>query len=596
MPDTIESEISVLQADYPRLAGLRDEYLFSMVCLKYFYNDGDFDYRDYSETFADGRDDGGIDLITVAESEESLRLILIQSKLITSLSNTQDVIDVFTKIDQTYRDFVDYRRAGYNARLKRILVHAMSEVEDKSPTINLVLFLSTDISEERKEDIERELERIEALQQYDKQVFYRSDIEEQIKNIKDPIYFVAEDKIKIDRPGNMIKYKDHGLLVSVSANSLKDLYCKYKERGLFEQNYRYFVRNKRIDDSILRSLHEKRDSFWFLNNGIIIGCKDWRPDGQFIKLYDFSIINGCQTTTLIGEYDQAGDDFFIPCKIVKPEDEARFIPFISEIAEASNSQKPISDRDLKSNSPEQRILQRRLQENEPRVYLEVKRGEKLLSTPRKRLLQPWQYLKNDLYGQTILSFYLQAPCTARSNKKKVFADQSTYAKIFRRPVDKPGLVDVLKISAFYQQFVNRKLQERDFSSTTQEVVATHGDFVILALAGFMAKKKRSLVDLRKVSSEQDWELELTNDNLNGALLADLPEEEREEKLSGFFNGMIEEIADLYDSREQEEKTVSNFFKSDSKYRNIILKKIIDHYLRRGAARARDAGYFLELFT
>jgi len=51
--------------------------------------------------------------------------------------------------------------------------------------------------------------------------------------------------------------------------------------------------------------------------------------------------------------------------------------FISEIAEASNSQKPISDRDLKSNRPEQRSLQKKLKESEPKIPERMARGKNI---------------------------------------------------------------------------------------------------------------------------------------------------------------------------------------------------------------------------
>lgn len=179
-----------------------------------------------------------------------------------------------------------------------------------------------------------------------------------------------------------------------------------------------------------------------MNNGIIIGCKDFLLDGDNVKLYDFSIINGCQTTTLIGEYKEAneGHDFWLPCKIVKPSQEKQFETFISSIAESSNSQKPISDRDLKANKKEQKVLQVELQKEEPQVYFEIKRGEQIITPAKRKQLEAWQYIKNDLYGQQILSFHLQMPGTARSGKKKLFGDNSLYRAVFKRHFDKQGIV------------------------------------------------------------------------------------------------------------------------------------------------------------
>ena len=63
--------------------------------------------------------------------------------------------------------------------------------------------------------------------------------------------------------------------------------------------------------------HQYRDNFWFLNNGIIIACTEFEPDGDTIKLHNFSIVNDGQTTQLIGTYKGTNTkEFYIPCKIV----------------------------------------------------------------------------------------------------------------------------------------------------------------------------------------------------------------------------------------------------------------------------------------
>ncbi|MEE8479199.1 MAG: hypothetical protein V3S42_04240 [Candidatus Neomarinimicrobiota bacterium] len=105
MSDYIKSEIKALKQDYPRISGLKQEYLFSLVCLRYFFNDGRFEYSTYQDSFVDGRDDGGIDLITTNEIESQDLVVLIQSKMITSISDSQDLINVFTKMHQTVEDF-----------------------------------------------------------------------------------------------------------------------------------------------------------------------------------------------------------------------------------------------------------------------------------------------------------------------------------------------------------------------------------------------------------------------------------------------------------------------------------------------------------
>jgi len=597
MGDLILREIQIIKDDLPKLSDISNEYLFSLLCFKYFYNNGRLDYKDYADCFVDGKEDGGIDLIAVDESEDQIRLVLVQSKLISNLSNKQDIIDVFTKMDQTFRNFREYKTARYNPRLKRIFKDKFDYVEDQTPVYEFVLFISVLINKDRKNEIRKAIDDIEELNKYQIRIFYEDEIEEQIKNVKEPKFYVTEGRVKFFRDNGIIKYSDNGLLVNVSALSIRDLYDQYRDKGLFEQNFRYFIRNKRIDESINYSLKDKREKFWFLNNGIIIGCKDFVIDGHYVKLYDFSIINGCQTATLIGDFKGRNEDvdFSLPCKIVKPHEQSEFEAFITDIAEASNSQKPISDRDLKSNRREQRELQKALMEEEPKIYIERKRGEKLVSTAKRKQLQEWQYLKNDLYAQIILSFHLQSPGTARSSKKKIFSVTSVYDKIFKRRINKDNIVDILKLNAFYTDYLNNRLRTDGFTSSEQESVATNGRFIILGIAGFMIKVKRDLINIRKISNEEEWESEVTQDNLKDKIFSNFSEENVENRLKGFFNDIIVELTDLYQSREAEEKTVSNFFKTDFKYRTVILKRFVDRWYQEGSARTRDRDYYLEIF-
>ena len=67
-------------------------------------------------------------------------------------------------------------------------------------------------------------------------------------------------------------------------------------------NIRHYIRSRMVDDKINETLHKNRGDFWFLNNGIVIACEDFMIDGSKITLTNFSIVNGGQTTYLIGQY------------------------------------------------------------------------------------------------------------------------------------------------------------------------------------------------------------------------------------------------------------------------------------------------------
>ena len=313
-----------------------------------------------------------------------------------------------------------------------------------------------------------------------------------------------------------------------------------------------------------------------------------------IKLYNFSIVNGAQTTTLIGEYSgkNENEDFYLHCKIVKPRtgNDDAFIRFMSEIAEASNSQKPISDRDLKANRPEQRNLQKMLKEEYPFIYLEIKRGEKI-----KRGVENWQKIKNDELGQYILSFNLQQPGTARSGKRQIFSNDRIYRSVFLRKHSKDNLVDLMKIKEGYNQYVDSQLKEEKFVDIEQESVARNGKFIVMSLIGLFIKHKRNLISFSGFSKDENWILKLQEDNIEDAFInKDYINDDFYLKMNGLFQLIIMELSNLYKQREKEEKNVSNFFKTNNKYNQIIIMHFIDSVFNN-QFRMKEIEKYLEIY-
>jgi len=553
------------------------------------------DTTEFKDCFVDGKNDGGVDLITTNGRDGQNQLVLIQSKYVENIGN-QEIIDVFTKMEQTVNNFLEHRTGGYNARLRRVFKEKKSSLEDEGFDYHFVLFTKFAPDSKRREVIREELDTIDSLKEYQLDIIYGDMLAEQIQNVQEPVRHVKEGRVKYSKNHGVIKYGENGILIDVSANSLRDLYDRYKNHGLFEQNFRYFVRNKRIDDRILQSLHNKRQSFWFLNNGIIIACKDFSIDGDIIKLYEFSIVNGCQTTTLIGDFksENEGNDFVLPCKIVKPDSKTNYDDFVADIGEASNSQKPISDRDLRSNREEQRQLQKRLKEGTPEIYLEIKRGETLLTPARKRNLQPWQYLTNEAYGQYVLAFCYQQPGTARSSKAKVFSDDATYKTIFRSHLENSSIAGILQLNYELSRYTDMAL--KTIADLDQENVLGNGRFIILACIGFLlAAVKRKQIDIKKIVSEDDWEKELTKGSFKGIIFKEPKIGDFETILDSLFSDLVLEISSLYQGRVNEEKTVSNFFKTDKKYRNVILKHLISRYVNN-KMKANELDKYLNIFA
>ena len=588
--DSIDSEIQIFKTELPKINVQSPDYLFTLVCAKYFFHEGHYSFKDYKTSFVDGKNDGGIDLIEVDDSEPEPVLIFCQGKNHQFLANKQDVVDVFTKIHQTITNFKSGKTANYNSTLRRVFTEKYEFVKDSSPKIRLVLFLATEIDDERKRNIATFVESVTELSDYECLLYDGRDIISQIEDIKNPHSYVLEDSIKFCREDHWLRYEEDGLMVNIYASSLRRLYNKHRDSGLFAQNFRYFVKNKKIDDSVIKTLHKRREDFWYLNNGLIIGCQNWIIDGDKISLENFSIVNGCQTTTLIGEYNggNEADDFKIPCKIIKSESKRE--TFISEVAEASNSQKPILDRDLKSNYPEQVQLRRQLAAFDPAIYLEIKRGQ---DQPNKRGKEPWRFIKNDVLGQYYLSFIYQQPGTARSNKSKIFSDTDTYNKLFKRTHDSAMVADILKLALYYSDYQEEKVKSGALS-IDEESVLLSSDKVVLALIGFLVKMKRKLIDMRALHDPEQWATEVSRDDVVGTFL-NFEHPDFDKKLSGLFSRLNVHLCNSYGTHKAEEKNISNFLKTDPKYREKILRYVVKIELDDTYARDLFEESFMGLF-
>lgn len=257
-------------------------------------------------------------------------------------------------------------------------------------------------------------------------VQFADDIVESIKELESRRPTVESGKLKIDEAGNCLYYGDDAVIVNISAFSLKSLYAQYNNNVL-SKNLRYHVPGGGIDKAIEDTIRDYPEDFWFKNNGITIICSSFRLDGKEVKLKDFSIINGGQTTYMIHKSKNVSEElnFYLPCKIIKTigDTEDDKSNFILEIAKATNSQKAIKKVDLKANSPEQvRFAQAMRQAG---VFYQTKRGE---SVPKE---YKEAYKNSDLseVGKLCLSAIFQMPGASR-NKPSTLYEPPYYEFIF----------------------------------------------------------------------------------------------------------------------------------------------------------------------
>lgn len=407
------------------------------------------------------------------------------------------------------------------------------------------------------------------------EIVFGYDIEHEVLEIENPREYVEEAEILVDAGNNYLAYGDEqSLIVNVSAGSLKKLYEDYSYRGLFAQNLRYYVKNAKVDDNIVFSIQEKPENFWYYNNGIIIVCDTYTIRGNVISLKHFSIINGGQTTKLIGETDFSRD-FYVQCKIVKNkyEELEKRLDFIADVAEASNTQKPIKEKDLIANRTEQRLLKKQLAESG--IYCQIKRGEKV---NKKLYPNAWQNTTNEELGQFLLSFTYQKPGTARNNKSSICGNKERYNLIYGKQYNSEFLADLLKIKAFYKQWMNYLKKTDDGDDSYRLGLVNNGMLFMTSIIGALCKIYYHRDYIQRINdcvmSEQRMEIISQHDVDHRIFKWDSDEKERFYELFEYcYRKYYRTGYEFLKTFKEKYNNYSNFTKVNTNYSTYVFKQI-----------------------
>lgn len=405
------------------------------------------------------------------------------------------------------------------------------------------------------------------------------DIEYEIMEIENPKEYVDEAIIKLDAPDNFMRFgTEESLIVNISASSLKNLYEQYGYRGLFAQNLRYYVKNAKIDGNIIESIQEQPENFWYYNNGVILICDDYVIEGDSIIVRNFSIINGGQTTKLVGETEFT-QDFYIQCKIIKNKYEAvdDRLAFIANVAEASNTQKPIKDKDLIANRIEQRLLKKQLAD--VGIFCQIKRGEKV---NKKLYPAAWQNTTNEELGQFLLSFVYQKPGAARGSKASICGNKERYNLLFNKKYNSGLLGDLLKIKTFYKLWANQIKKADDGSDPYKVGLVNNGMFFMTSIIGVVCKiyYRHNLITqiTNSVMSEQKLEVVAQHDIDHPIFRLDL---EKKEQFFALFEYCYTKFYrpgyEFLKSFKEKYNNYSNFTKINNNYTNYVFRQIEFEY-------------------
>lgn len=577
--ELIENELRQIKLEVKEILkrDISDEQAFEFLseelfCLK--ERNGYNPLFDIEMSITNGPNDGGVDFVYY--DEESSKVILGQCKYTKNLK-LNDIITELNKMSTTVENFKISNTGIYNEKLRAELQNALDRLPDGDEgNVEYNIYTISDYDETsimNKIEAEHNTYSKEMVNVYGKDEFITK-IKEKVEKLNT---IEEEFTINIDQANNYLTYSNSsadGIMVNMSSNSLIKMFNKYKDEGLLDMNIRKYVKNKMVDDGIKRNLDKDRSNFWFFNNGIIIACDDYYVDGNTVKIRGFSIVNGGQTTNRIGNYKGSNhEEFFIPCKIICINNKNKNL--FSKVAETTNSQKPIYPRDLKANSPEMKMLQSWL--DKENIYLEIKRGEKKKNKKYK--------IKNDELGQLILSFVYQQPGTARSGKKTIFDNNNYYNKLYKQNYEKDinkkkFITDLIKLNQEYI-YVEEKLKNDTAKYPTklnneQKIILKNAKYIFISLFGISYFLENGDIDLNDIIS--DPEIVTTQDFIYGKFINNYRKDDFEEKITALIVQIIYCLEEIYNRQLSTGSitSVSNLFKTDKKYRELIVRHTLQN--------------------
>ena len=519
--DLIQEKIQSLKSTYPSLRQRADEYVFSALCIKSnLYKNPAFSLNenDYADMIVDGQYDGGVDIMLTDPSSEGSDLVIAQSKYYTSIS-AEDVVNAMTKMALFYKDMMQGHYEQVNANVQRRFLSLTSELGDES-RIRFVFYTSAPQSGIQKKRVEKKFRDLFSdSSQFDVVIYFGSDLEDEIKESESRRPTVESGKIKIDESDNFLLYGDNAAIVNVSAFSIKQLYALHNI-NLLSRNLRYHIAGRDIDSGIDDTIRNSPESFWLKNNGITIVCDDFSIDGREVKLKNFSIINGGQTTYMLHKSKHIDEthDLYLPCKIVTTEGETEDEKnaFSLAIAKATNTQKPIKKVDLKANSPEQVRFAQAMRD--VGIFYQTKRGE---SVPRA-FREP--YLNSDLLeiGKLCLAAVYQVPCASRTKPSSLYLPQY-YEKLFNGNQSQIAKLckELLYIDHYFKTTFLKKFDRdnENMPDANERISFAHNARTIciafVAFASRYYKNNISLQDLQTIFNAA------RSDNANDAALYDI---------------------------------------------------------------------------
>lgn len=592
----IAEKIHFMKEKYSSLHSKQDYYVFSALFIKVaFYKNPELPLNesDFNNMIFDGSNDCGMDILLFDPTSNEKDLIIGQAKFCKTITS-DEVLNAMRKMADGYKDLKEGHYERANERLNSRFIELDDKLDEESK-IRFVFYTSA--SKLTNRTIERIktkfLEEFLDTDAIEVKILFDTDIKKEIDEANRWKSIIERDKICIDKKDNCLRYGDDAAIVNVSAFSIKKLYTEH-QTNLLALNLRYHIKERKrdgVDHGIKTTIENNPESFWLKNNGITIICDEFRIDGTIVHLQNFSIINGGQTTYQLYKNDNvnSSNDFYLPCKIIRNictnKDEKA--AFSLTIAQAANSQKPITQDDLKVNAPEQISFAREMRA--VGVFYQTKRGEKV---PPRQYPEAYYRTKLEEVGKLCMAAIFQMPCVSRNKKKTIYQDRYyKYIFIEKQPQVAKVCKELLYINHYFNETFKPKFKRDNENEDDAELrlpLANKARTICIAFTALAARYHQGNItdqDLNTIKAAATSQSDSTADDLYKAVrdIGDmeslLPRQLSEDMnlydaaLDKLFTAIIEEGILIYSFALDSKSTLTaNSFLQDDKNYYLILKR------------------------
>jgi len=269
----------------------------------------------------------------------------------------------------------------------------------------------------------------------------------------------------------------------------------------FEDNVRVYLKQRsKINRSIkFTALSDDNHRFFYFNNGITITCDAFeyrKGRAPVIELQNLQIVNGSQTVHALYEAFKEKPDNFEDIDLLIRIYETKNSELTTRIAEYTNSQNPVSSRDIRSIDFAQQKLESEFEALS--LFYERKRNQHSGQPKDKRI----DAAKT---GQVLFAFYNKMPAEAKNKKSLIFAEK--YDDIFNDSINADKVL--LAYRLFEKIEAKKNLAKAQLATVSQsqyekEAYILHSSYYILYILSEMAEQRELALNYSNL--ETIWKL------------------------------------------------------------------------------------------